>query len=347
LGEPAEDIAEQLSDVEEAFLGRLRELEPFLPFRVEVKAEQAALGNVGTRRWLEAWHGLSPKDRLLALRLVMNSTRSVPTAGEELLKRDHEAAEFAERLRLHIAEGGGEALDVDVWWESYEDGFVLSHRDVSTPLGFKLSMAEAASTITDGEDQGTESGWRGPWWFAALGMPRWRRLIEREFMAAKGVYRIIAVDPFGSPLAIPRACGVDPTGTLYIGTVEREDSRLIARLDKAHECFEREEAWGRWSHAGAWNLVTYGVLDGLDIRHGLRPTGVNHLRFAWISAPGWSHIDSMREEAEHLLAYGAVFGDLPPGNMNAGTLKHLTRPRKAIIDEARGRSPASWYVRRT
>jgi hypothetical protein len=118
-----------------------------------------------------------------------------------------------------------------------------------------------------------------------------------------GAYRLIALDadaPGIVPAWLDRVCGVDPTGTLYIGStssLRRRLASLILRHGK------RDPLLGSGSHA----IVAPKLA---------RRFGPQLLAISWQPSNGkWSPI---QRERDLLSAYNDRFGELPPMNKQSG-----------------------------
>jgi hypothetical protein len=116
-----------------------------------------------------------------------------------------------------------------------------------------------------------------------------------------GVYRLIALDadmPGIVPASLDRVCGIDPTGTLYIGAT-RSLQRRVASLVRSNKT----------------NDLIVGGSGGHQIM-----TGKLARQFAprW-RAITWQRLDSVdwRNREQALFRdYRARFGELPPMNQN-------------------------------
>lgn len=110
-----------------------------------------------------------------------------------------------------------------------------------------------------------------------------------------GVYRLIALSSSGSPIAIPRACGDDYSGTLYIG----QAGSLEGRVNELRKTLDPR--WKSGSHgAGKLFLGTPALVEKY-------PTDK--------LATKWALCDSPWETEQRLLTtYAIQFGEGPPLN---------------------------------
>lgn len=138
-------------------------------------------------------------------------------------------------------------------------------------------------------------------------------------LSGKGVYRLHVVDAKGDPVVIPRAYTEDPTGTLYVGSTPKEGKGSVrSRLMKLRRSLAREIDDRRYPHRGGWNLQVFDVLKGLELAG--RPAQRVLISARDLGRGPDKHEAAAHAEAVLLLAYRAVFGDTPPGNLSAGSM---------------------------
>ena len=183
-------------------------------------------------------------------------------------------------------------------------------------------------------------------------MMKWSRPIELQellkggtapVLAGKGVYRLYVLDEGGCPVKIPRAFADDPTGTLYVGCTPKEGmGTLRSRLMKLRRTLNRRIEPGRYPHRGGWNLQVFDILEGL--RRASRPATQVLVTACDLGGGKESHLDAAHGEAVLLLAYRAVFGDTPPGNLSAGAMGSDTVAIHETIRWCRENlSTANWF----
>jgi hypothetical protein len=135
--------------------------------------------------------------------------------------------------------------------------------------------------------------------------------IEREWWKElqpnrKGVYRLVALDSRANatPMPLNRVCGIDETGTLYIGASDRPLLNRLASLVKAHRA-DYESQPHRQLSIPLTNRFPENRL-----------------------AITWEYTDApWQREAELLMAYEEQFGELPPNNGQRSVIDHaLGRP---------------------
>ena len=117
-----------------------------------------------------------------------------------------------------------------------------------------------------------------------------------------GVYRLIALDanmPSIVPASLNRICGVDPTGTLYIGATSSLRRRLASLVMRNR---------------------TNDPLAGGSGSHSLMAPKLARLFAPQWRAIAWQRLDSNERNREHELfrRYKAQFGELPPMNAQSG-----------------------------
>jgi hypothetical protein len=123
----------------------------------------------------------------------------------------------------------------------------------------------------------------------------WESLARRA-----GVYRLVALrdDTTFVPMPLNRVCGVDDTGTIYIGQTDKQLIERLGALVKTHRKDYRSSPHRRLSSTLAASFPS------------------ERLAFTWeyTSPPAW------KREAELLSAYEHEFGELPPNNGQRNTL---------------------------
>lgn len=108
-----------------------------------------------------------------------------------------------------------------------------------------------------------------------------------------GVYRVRITTKDRKPVSIPRACGPDHEGILYIGCGD-----LRARVGRLLRVFKANPDYRRQFH---WVYVKYG-LERLGHRDGLEVQ--------------WQECEDCRCEEQRLMEeYKLRTGDIPPGNL--------------------------------
>lgn len=106
-----------------------------------------------------------------------------------------------------------------------------------------------------------------------------------------GVYRLIAIDEYGKPARLPRVCGTDESGTLYIGASSHP---LLNRLGSLV-----------MTHSAAYRSKPHRKLS----------TKLSQCFPESRLAMTWEYSEEpLDREAELLKAYEAQFGELPPNN---------------------------------
>jgi hypothetical protein len=112
-----------------------------------------------------------------------------------------------------------------------------------------------------------------------------------ELQPKTGVYRLIALDVNGKPMPLNRVCGVDETGTLYIGATDRQLLNRLGGLVKTH----RADYAGQPHRQLSIPLTDRFPADRLAI--------------------SWEYTEMpWPREAELLMAYEDELGELPPNN---------------------------------
>jgi predicted GIY-YIG superfamily endonuclease len=124
---------------------------------------------------------------------------------------------------------------------------------------------------------------------------RWSDICRPD---GSGVYRLIALDasmPGIVPASLDRVCGIDSTGTLYIGVTKSLRRRLASLVSRNR---------------------TNDPLSGSG--HQFMNAKLARRFAPRLRAISWQKLDSAeaahRREAELLRAYKARFGELPPMN---------------------------------
>lgn len=110
-----------------------------------------------------------------------------------------------------------------------------------------------------------------------------------------GVYRLVALDLGGAPVALPRICDEDPTGTLYIG----QGMSISARIALLRRTLRPDYAPG--DHPAGKRYLKLERLKGTF--------GMDRLATSWAQ-------DANPEQTEARLfqSYVNAFGELPPLN---------------------------------
>lgn len=131
---------------------------------------------------------------------------------------------------------------------------------------------------------------------------QWYPITSKEDPASKvgnGVYRVRATTSPGVPKEIPRACGVDRDGIMYIGKADgnkRLEKQVGALLD-------RQGRGG--THLFVKKTFVRYKLDRICPRTSLEVQ--------------WYEYATPRQEEQRLIdEYKEAFGDLPPGNLRRG-----------------------------
>jgi hypothetical protein len=131
------------------------------------------------------------------------------------------------------------------------------------------------------------------------------------------VYRVRLKDGGGNWHRIPRVCGEDPTGTLYIGCTKSTSSPLSMRHNvtsapgRKHFLGHRQTGWCLW-------------LSLPDFLRGAYPAGIVRGTSPLVTSPNllwleYVHLNPVQDaekwEADALLEYVKNFGELPPYNL--------------------------------
>jgi hypothetical protein len=135
-----------------------------------------------------------------------------------------------------------------------------------------------------------DGDWGQPFRIGEAIEKEWWQLLERN---RKGVYRLIALRSKSnlSPARLSRVCGIDETGTLYIGA---SDASLFNRVGGL--------------------VMTHHHEYKSNPHRPLSPRLAKRFREDKL-AVSWEYTDAPYDREQRLLvAYESVFGELPPAN---------------------------------
>ncbi len=111
-----------------------------------------------------------------------------------------------------------------------------------------------------------------------------------------GVYQVRACSERGRPMPIPRCCGVDESGLLYVG-----EGRLDVRLGHL------------------WYLCQPKSKFHHHFIRTFEEHGLSRIANRVLSEVRWTVTDDCKQLERDLIAdYCKQFGDLPPGNLKLG-----------------------------
>lgn len=140
--------------------------------------------------------------------------------------------------------------------------------------------------------------WVGPHTLAAVGS-----YVSSFCESSPGIYRLIGLDDTGTAATLPRLCGSDRTGTLYIG-MEGKTFSDRSRLTKLVRSLRPRRHGGlvyNEEHQAGYRLRRHPVLSRKFPEENLAIT--------------WCHTNQPTQAESFLLdTYFASFGDWPPLN---------------------------------
>jgi hypothetical protein len=119
-----------------------------------------------------------------------------------------------------------------------------------------------------------------------------------------GVYRLIALDSNGAPSQLARVCGIDPSGTLYIGRGKLRSR--VGGLVRTHNPTLRQ-----LSDPGQLQLPKLNAHSPLPRRLAKR-FPPPYLAVTWLRTDSEGNAKSL--ERKLLRAYEQMFGEFPPMN---------------------------------
>jgi hypothetical protein len=138
-----------------------------------------------------------------------------------------------------------------------------------------------------------DGNWQPPFRIGVASKDKYWEQFERQKNDAKGVYRLISLQGLDNfaPEPLHRVCGIDETGTLYIGAAERSLFNRVSSLVITHR------------------------MDYKSTPHKPLSPRLAERFGEMMLAISWEYTETPFEREQQLLVnYEALFGELPPAN---------------------------------